>query len=285
MQLFPLVSLAGNLDNSSTPAEGSGMPTTKAIFQQLSSGKITAIPGAFQEPTSGPGSSGRSLSEIQRKLPTFATISAARPSDVKAGMKYWGLKDGSWGVQTGTYVTVFAKRVNKTGQTTSYATGDDGQYQYGIDPPFLVTPGITGAYNTPPLVSGARFTDNGDGTVIDNLTALIWLKNASCFGQHTWNDALISANTLKGNNSQCSLNDGSTAGQWRLPNINELHSLGPTWIPASPFTDVQVDGYWSSSTFNYDSRFAWYLYMNNGNVISEYKLSYYHYVWPVRGGQ
>ena len=38
-----------------------------------------------------------------------------------------------------------------------------------------------------------RFTDNGDGTVTDNLTALIWLKNANCFGVEKWNDALSSA--------------------------------------------------------------------------------------------
>ena len=28
-----------------------------------------------------------------------------------------------------------------------------------------------------------RFTDNGNGTVTDNLTGLIWLKNANCFGK------------------------------------------------------------------------------------------------------
>ena len=43
-------------------------------------------------------------------------------------------------------------------------------------------PAIFGtAYNTPAW-TGVRFTDNGDGTVTDNLTALIWLKNANCFG-------------------------------------------------------------------------------------------------------
>ena len=58
--------------------------------------------------------------------------------------------------------------VPKTGQTTSYATGDDGDLERGVE---LVTP---------------RFTDNGDGTVADNQTGLIWLKNANCFGQRAW---------------------------------------------------------------------------------------------------
>ena len=54
--------------------------------------------------------------------------------------------------------------VPKSGQTSSNATGDDGDLQRGV------------AWPDP------RFTDNGDGTVTDNLTGLIWLKNANCFG-------------------------------------------------------------------------------------------------------
>jgi len=54
--------------------------------------------------------------------------------------------------------------VPKTGQTTSYATGDDGDLEKGV------------AWPDP------RFMDNGNGTVTDNLTGLIWLKNANCFG-------------------------------------------------------------------------------------------------------
>jgi hypothetical protein len=47
--------------------------------------------------------------------------------------------------------------VPKTGQTTSYAIGDDGDLERGVE--------------KPPLKD--RFTDNGDGTVLDNLTGLI----------------------------------------------------------------------------------------------------------------
>lgn len=50
--------------------------------------------------------------------------------------------------------------VPRTGQITSYAAGDDGDIQAGLSLP------------------EPRFTDNGDGTVTDNLTGLIWLKNA-----------------------------------------------------------------------------------------------------------
>ena len=98
--------------------------------------------------------------------------------------------------------------VEKNGQTTSQADYDDGYYQRGVDVP-LPKP---------------RFSDNGNGTVTDNITGLIWLKNANCFGSRTWNHALADANGL--NSGDCGLTDGSSAGDWRLPNYNELFSFG-----------------------------------------------------------
>ena len=83
-------------------------------------------------------------------------------------------------------------------------TGQDGEYQAGVS----VDP---------------RFTDNGDGTVTDNLTGLIWLKDADCFGSRNWTNALSDANTLA--DGSCGLTDGSVAGDWRLPNVRELQSL------------------------------------------------------------
>ncbi len=183
--------------------------------------------------------------------------------------------------------------VKKTGQTSCWdyngdliscaGTGQDGDYQYGIRPVIEPTGGTMGAYNTPALVSGTRFFDNGDGTVIDNITGLIWLKNAKCYDAINWPTALTIFNNLASGN--CGLSDGSTAGQWRLPNINELHSLGPNWPPGAPFTNVQLDyQYWSSSTIADSPRNAWYLDMSNGNVWGHRK-AYIRYVWAVRGGQ
>ena len=290
------------------PSAGSGMPTTKAIFQQLSSGQNATSSSSFQGPSAGPGGSGRSIKEIAGKLPVADNVNGATAGDVKAGRTFWGLKDGAWGVQKGTShvqaricktgwsgvncdvckgtmsngvcSTERAEVVNKTGQTVSYAPGDDGYYQYGIDPAIAPTLGVLGAYNAPPF-AGTRFTDNGNGTVTDNLTGLVWLKSDNCFGMQQWASALTSANTLKGDNSQCSLNDGSTPGQWRLPNINELHSLGQTWPPGTPFTAVQGNVYWSSST---NAGNAWYVNMYDGYVFNGVKFST-NYVWPVRAGQ
>ena len=136
----------------------------------------------------------------------------------------------------------------------------------------------------------ARFTDNGNGTVTDRLTGLIWLKNANCFGLKLWTAALSSANGLA--SGSCGLSDGSTAGQWRLPSINEFQSLidytrsYPT-LPAdyaTYFTGVQSSNYWSSTTYAPVTSYAWLVYLSVGDVYANDKTNTL-YVWPVRGGQ
>lgn len=72
--------------------------------------------------------------------------------------------------------------VARTGQTGCWnasgspigcaGTGQDGAFVKGVS-------------------ASPRFTDNANGTVRDNLTGLIWLKNANCFGTQLWTNALI----------------------------------------------------------------------------------------------
>ncbi|MBF0509695.1 MAG: DUF1566 domain-containing protein [Deltaproteobacteria bacterium] len=168
--------------------------------------------------------------------------------------------------------------VPRTGQTTSYAAGDDGALQVGVPWP------------------SPRFTDNGDGTATDNLTGLIWLKNANCFGNQTWNQALADANALASGN--CGLSDGSQSGDWRLPNINELRSVadyghyGFALPTGHPFTGVQFDYYWSSSSHVGYTRYAWLLDLvygmitGNSDCIDSLSGCLDRiYVWPVRGRQ
>ena len=156
----------------------------------------------------------------------------------------------------------------KTGQTTSYATGDDGAIQ-------------TGASAFP------RFVDKGDGTVKDNLTGLTWLKNAACFGYQTWYNAVALSNSLA--NGACGLTDGSTAGQWRLPNREELASLlnaayyNPALSTGLPFSNVQNNWYWSSTTYPGYSSYSYMVYMGYGDIAYTDKSSGF-VVWPVKGG-
>ena len=149
-------------------------------------------------------------------------------------------------------------------------TGEDGEYQSGIVWP------------------NPRFTDNGDGTVLDTLTGLIWLKNADCFSTRTWDQALSDCNGLA--SGSCGLTDGSGAGDWRLPNYRELFSLvdpengSPSLPSGHPFSNVRLNYYWSSTTYILDTPFAWIVNMNVGSASSSLKTNY-GFVWPVRGGR
>jgi hypothetical protein len=168
----------------------------------------------------------------------------------------------------------------KTGQTTCYdsvgnliscvGTGQDGAVQAGVSWP------------TP------RFADNGDGTVTDNLTGLIWLKNGGCFAPQIWTAALSSANLL--HTGQCGLLDNSVAGAWRLPNVNELESLldmsqtYPALPSGNPFT-AEGSYYWTSSTHAHYTANAWVVNAGSGNVESGVKKTALFFLWPVKGGQ
>lgn len=101
----------------------------------------------------------------------------------------------------------------RTGQTNCYdnsdliqckETGQDGELQRG----------------TP-----QKFSDNGDGTITDNTTNLVWEKLSDDGSIHdkdstyTWNDAFAV--------KVATLNSENFAGQsdWRMPNLNELLTL------------------------------------------------------------
>jgi Protein of unknown function (DUF1566) len=160
------------------------------------------------------------------------------------------------------------------------STGRDGDIQAGVPFP------------------SPRFTDNANGTVTDNLTGLIWLKNASCstISPAVWATALSNANSLA--NGQCGPTDGSVAGDWRLPNVKELQSLidfgffNPAlsnaagmakWTEGDAFSGVQSAVYWSSTTNADNPDNAWNVNLNDGNTNDDNKDNT-NLVWPVRGG-
>lgn len=125
-----------------------------------------------------------------------------------------------------------------------------------------------------------RFTDNGDCTVTDNQTGLMWSKDANLPGTcKTWQQAWDYANNL----TFCGYSD------WRLPDSKELMSLiddsqhNPALPSGHPFLNVEQSGYyWSSTTGAYDPDVAWAVYMWYGVVYDVSKSNRNYYVWPVR---
>ncbi|MEO5346678.1 MAG: DUF1566 domain-containing protein [Magnetococcus sp. YQC-9] len=162
--------------------------------------------------------------------------------------------------------------VRQSGQSTSYATGDDGALKKGVAWP------------------GPRFTDNGDGTVKDNLTGLVWMKNANCWGGQNWANALSKVASLNAGSVSCTGYTTGTHTDWRLPNKRELISLidssqhSLAFPSGHPFSGVQADYYWSSTTYAGFTDDAWIVRLYNGYV-ANFGKTYSYYVWPVRGGQ
>ena len=142
------------------------------------------------------------------------------------------------------------------------------------------------------------FTDNGNGTLTDNLTGLVWLQNANCNGYTSWADALTWANTLA--SGDCGLADGSVAGDWRVPNILELESLfnvdhnnescggSPcatpmAWLAAQGFTNTGLGASISSTTSTQNPSRAWGIGMSYSGELGNVDKSSTSNVLAVRG--
>jgi alpha-tubulin suppressor-like RCC1 family protein len=154
-------------------------------------------------------------------------------------------------------------------------TGQDGELQMGA------------AWPQP------RFSDNGNQTVTDNLTRLIWTRDANLIltrspdgtqsdGALTWQAALDYVQKL---------NQDSYLGfsDWRLPNRNELASV-MNYVETNPFAWLNWQGifnvrnnYWTSATVTAFTGTAWNVH-TTGIIVGENKNGDGSYVWPVRGG-
>jgi len=176
----------------------------------------------------------------------------------KTKMEYFGLAVliFLWIMTMGTAQTI---QLPSTGQTTSVVPGDDGDLQMGVPWP------------------DPRFTDNGDGTINDNLIGLIWVADAStptvdscAGGAMSWTDALAYV---------ACLNAAKHLGinTWRLPNVVELESLincgvdnNSAWMSSQGFSGVEY-GYWTSTTYAAMTSDAWFVSLQDGGVFNSQK--------------
>lgn len=177
----------------------------------------------------------------------------------------------------------------ETGQTVCYnatgdpigcaGTGQDGELQKG-------TPN--------------SYTDNGDGTITDNGTGLMWEKIADDGTIHDKDTTYTFDNSFT---KVATLNLTTFAGysDWRLPNIHELDSLvdfgktGPTidqifnkasCLPGCSVTSCSCNGtgdFWSSTAYETDPTCSWKVGFAVGDRIAALKTSTYG-VRAVRAG-
>ena len=162
---------------------------------------------------------------------------------------------------------------------------------------FFPRPRLAGLLCALALPAWAAFTDNGNGTITDTTTGLVWDKCSrgqvwdnttppgTCTGTastHDWAAALAQATAA---------NAASHRGQadWRLPNRTELESLvqinavspaiDGTYFPATP-----SNWYWTSTTFGPGPANAWGVDFNSGDT-SAFDKTYTFHVRLVRSGQ
>lgn len=118
--------------------------------------------------------------------------------------------------------------------------GGPGDYDY--NPIDCAGTGQDGEF----IINFPSYTDNGDGTVSDNLTGLMWAVNANT-GDWAESQDYCSSLFLAGHTD------------WRLPTIRELMSILDYYDGAAPgFYDNGVY-YWSSNICIYDFNDAWFL--------------------------
>ncbi|HSP95621.1 MAG TPA: DUF1566 domain-containing protein [Candidatus Dormibacteraeota bacterium] len=193
--------------------------------------------------------------------------------------------------------TLSAGAVPKTGQMQSYGPGSDGDLQKG---------------------ASRSFTDNGDGTITDNTTGLMWEKKSNDGSIHdkdnsyTWG-LFIYPYTMNGTmvtTFLAALNGGAGfAGHtdWRIPNVNELLSLVnyshfdpavdwefantpyPGCSPGCTVTTCSCtisNYYWSSTTRQIPFTDAYALNVDfwAGYLAEDFMKDTAHYVRAVRGG-
>ena len=118
----------------------------------------------------------------------------------------------------------------------------------------------------PTAASASHFTDNGDGTVTDPRTGLMWTKEMLPGGRMTYDEAVKACKALR------------LAGHkdWRLSTVEELFALADRsrYSPAidtDAFPDTQSDWYWSSTPTAWDPSCAWVVGFGGGSAGSYHR--------------
>lgn len=194
--------------------------------------------------TSMPAGSAATLSDPTAVNPTFTADLDG--SYVVSLVVNDGQKDSALNTVT---ITAHPYRLPDTGQTASYTLTFGEDSDYTINPP--------------------SYTDNGNGTITDNNTGLIWQKQDDGTGR-TWDAA----------NTYCAGLSLAGAG-WRLPTRMELLTIADygRYSPAintAYFPNTQLVFYWASTASASNSAYAWYVSFNVSYSYADNKTYYFN---------
>ena len=123
-----------------------------------------------------------------------------------------------------------------------------------------------------------RFVDNGDGTVTDLKTNLMWLNKPKFFMIVTFDDAVDYCKNLSYNNLT----------GWRLPTAWEFQSIidgkqqDPALVSGHPFKNITVSYFYWTQTQSEFSKTKIYVVDLYYGKIGEQKNTGLYKVWPVR---
>jgi len=107
----------------------------------------------------------------------------------------------------------------------------------------------------PPQVAMVdRFEDNGDGTITDKKTGLMWIKNG-------WRIEFLAATSWDDAKKKCARFKVGNYGDWRLPTLKEWQSLidrnvsAPALGEPNPFENIVTHmPYWSNTEYAYGEK-------------------------------
>lgn len=133
-----------------------------------------------------------------------------------------------------------------------------------------------------------RYRDNGDGTITDRLTGLVWEKKCNntvdpqCPEDHdvdmmlTWNDATNRWLTRLNSAGGDTFRGYAGYSDWRLPTATELRRILIAPCPERPCIDAAFHNapdsftaaasHWSSTTIPIDPSLAWFVDFGNGAI-------------------
>ncbi len=192
--------------------------------------------------------------------------------------------------------TAVPARPLKTGQTKCYDPSG------ASDNEIPCCSGVFCSFQDGGLQTGSArtYVDNGDGTITDLNTGLMWEKKDQSGGIHDWRNRYTFEEAFSVFLGELISAKFAGYSDWRLPNINELHSLAD-YGRVDPAIDPvfqtkcaagctvttcsctpQSGFYWSSTTFQNSPHNAWGVLFDDGSVYATGK-STNSYLRAVRG--